>query len=191
MRCGFTLVEALVGASVFLLAISMIYTFFLGATNSTGKSVEASDALRSVLIATEALRHDAGRLVFQRRTDLVLTNQNRGLSTLVPEAFGTDLWNNQTSPVTYSLEPVEGASEVFRLIRKDSAGSHALGGCLLKDLLITYVAPKDISKLQAYLQVTMIGLGSTSAKATYTGSALLPLNQIVQPQPYVLPEAAP
>jgi hypothetical protein len=185
---GLTFVEVLIGTTVFFMVLALVFTFFLSGTDSSGRSVEASDALRSVLLATEFLRHDAARLVFQRSDDLKILNGGRGIGMLVVEEMGPDLWSSGTVSISYSLAPVAGAREVYQLVRQEKGPPRPISGCLLKDLLIQYVPVGQVSALQAYLEVTMIGLGSTSARATYTGCSLLPLNPVVAPAPYPYPD---
>ena len=48
--------------------------------------------------------------------------------------------------------PVRGAGGVFRLVRDDGRGARPVAGCLLKDLLVRYVAPGEVSPLRAYLE---------------------------------------
>ena len=184
-RGGVTLVEVLVGALVFFALLSILYAFWSGAAGGTARAVEASDALRSTLLATEVLRHDASRLFFQKQEDLVIRPDGRGLSMLIPEPT-SDLWNVPETPVTYTLAPVHPGSSVHRLVRSDAHGARPVAGCLLRDLLVRWVPPGEVSAHAGYLEVTMIGLGCENPHLCYTGSALLPLERVKKPRPYLL-----
>jgi len=189
-RRAVTLVEVLVASAVFLVLAAAAYPFLTGAAGGTARAVEASDALRSTLIATELLRHDAARLFFQHRDDLVIMNDGRALSMLIP-APTADLWTLPVQPVTYTLAAVPAADRVYRLLRDDGAGPRPVAGCLLRDLLVRYVAPGEISAQRAYLEVTLIGLGSERPRTSYSASALLPLDRTRLPRAYPLPAVLP
>jgi len=189
-RAGFTVVEVLVGLSIFVLVLSILFSLTREAQVGTNLSVDASDALRSVFLATETMRRDVSRLVFQTRDDLSIFNQGRGLSFLVADTLGDDLWNSPATAVTYMIRPASSQSDVFQLVCQDKSGTRTVAGCYLKDLMVVFRPKGQISPLQAYLEISMIGVGSPGGKATYAGSSLIPLTPLVPPRFYLLPEEA-
>jgi hypothetical protein len=184
-------VELAVGTSIALLVMAMVYGFWAGASRSTGRSVEHSDALRSVLIASEFIRHDVSQMLYQWPSrDMAIFAGQTALGLRVPGRLDpADFWskeNNVFDPVTYTLQLVPGSRNVFRLIRKDLGGPSPLRACLLGGLHFEKIGPGVVSQDQAYLQVTMVGVGSEKPSAFFTSSMLIPLTPMYPPVPYRL-----
>jgi hypothetical protein len=179
------MVELLLGGTIMVILLGLTQSVYQLTARSTVRSNDSSDALRSALLATEVIRQDLRRLVFQQDQDLVLPATGRGVSMIIPDRMGRDLWQNSTTPVTYSLEAVHDTAGPFRLIREDRRGRRPVLGCLLKNLNISYVPVGQLTPLQAYLEVTATGLGSTSSRASRTVTTLVPVNRIT------LPDSAP
>lgn len=174
--------EITIGAAIFVMLLILTWAFYSGGMKSNSKSVEHSDALRSVVIAFESIRRDLARALYQEPTrDLGIFNMGRGVSVRIPsEADPNNLWQALHSPVTYSLKEVPGSdpnNKSHQLVRKDDRDNseRILKGCYLRDLLVQYIPQGQISPLQAYLEVTMIGMGGPKSKAVYTSSMLIPM----------------
>lgn len=186
---AFTLVEIVVGLSIATLTLSMAYSLQLGATRSSTRSGEHAEALRSVMIAMESVRRDLEQMLYQcPQRDLVLIahpelGENRGVSLRVPDVRnGAGLWGALHVPVTYSLRHVEGPSQAYRLVRTETKTGRetVLKSCLLRDMVVHFVPLKTtrsqgLSPYRAYLEVTMVGLGSVTGAVTYTSSMMVPL----------------
>jgi hypothetical protein len=188
-RRGFTVAEVMVGAVVFMMIISMLYSFYLGAANSSGKTVEASDAMRSVLLASEFIRSDLSRLLLQKADDdLVIVESGRGLSFRIAQRVAGDPWTVFMQKVEYHLVPVPGSRVAKRLVRweGDPRTATAISGCLLEDIRFQSMPARDSNPTQLYLGIKMVGLGSTAAKCRYTGSIYVPVNLSMHPGPYIL-----
>jgi len=187
-----------VGISIFMMVMSIVYAFYVGAAKSTRGSVEYSDAIRSVMIASEAIRRDVSQMLFQRvGRDLAIFDDYRALSVRVPSSTlaevddGSDLWRAEHTPVTYTLEPVQNSkSNAKILIRKETENNREdrLRSCLLQDMFVQYFPPssaaESISPLQGYLDIAVIGLASKDSSVKYTTSLLIPLPYMSAPQPY-------
>lgn len=197
-RRGLTIIEVLIGASVFFLAMAMVWTFLVGGTQQTAKSSESSDAVRSVMIASEFIRYDVSRMrlvdpskdlaIFNPGTDLGV---GRGLSVRVPREMTQDFWYYTWDPVTYQLDPIMGTENMtprpYQLVRIDSNGRKPLAGCYLADMLVNVVDVGKVSEMQAYLEITLVGLGAPGSKQMYTQAQLLPLTLWAPPVKYEVP----
>lgn len=199
-RRGLTLVEVLIGASVFFLAMAMMWSFFVSASQQTGKTADSSDAVRSVMIASEFMRYDVARMrLVDPSKDLAIFNpggdigDGRGLSMRVPREMGADFWYYTWDPVTYELKYPLGIKvedynpRPLQLWRTDSTGSKPLANCWLADMLVRVVPVGEVSEMQAYLEITLVGLGSPGSKAMYTQAQLLPLTLWAPPTKYEVP----
>jgi len=130
---------------------------------------------------------DVSRMRFQDlRRDLAILDGGRTLSLAIPRPLTPDFWSCLHDPVVFALTPVPGAKDAYTLTRQENGKGRTIGGCLLKSLYFRIIPPGEISALQAYLEVTMVGLGAVGSKTTYTGSVLVPLTLMVVPQPYPL-----
>lgn len=186
---GFTLVEIVVGLAILALLLSMAYAFHLGAARNTALTGEHTVALRSVMVALESLRRDLEQMSYQcPQRDLVLLSHpelgdGRGVSLRVPDAPGADdPWRETYVPVTYQLRRVAGSKAAYHLVRTMAASGRetVLANCLLRDMLVHFLPPGSagspgLSPYQAYLEITMVGLGSVDGTATYTASIMVPL----------------
>jgi hypothetical protein len=186
-RRALTLTEVLIGAAVFFLALAMVWSFFVGAGTQTGRSVESSDSVRSVLIATEFMRYDVARMrLVTSQQDLAIFDDGRGLSVRVPREITGDFWNYTWDPVTYRLQRIPGTLGAA-LIRTDSKGSQKLANCLLRDMLVRIVAVGEVNPMQAYLEITLVGMGQPNGKEMYTNACLIPLTLWSPPEKYEVP----
>jgi prepilin-type N-terminal cleavage/methylation domain-containing protein len=184
VRRGFTLAETIVAAAIFTLIVAIVASLYAGATRGANLSVEASDALRSTLIAAEYIRRDVGEMLFQLPDrDLVISPDRHALTIRVPGSLPEDFWKADFEGLIYRLERMPGTTGTFRLVRQFRKQSEAIAGCLLQDVTFTHVRPGGLSPLQAYLQVTLVGLGSADRPTTYTYSMFLPLTKLKAPQP--------
>lgn len=197
-RRGLTIVEVLIAASVFFLAIAMVWSFFVSGSQQSAKSAESSDAVRSVMIASEFIRYDVSRMrlvdpskdlaIFNPGTDLGV---GRGLSVRVPRDMTADYWYYTWDPVTYQLDPIMGTENMtprpYQLVRIDSNGRKPLAGCYLADMLVNVVDVGKVSEMQAYLEITLVGLGAPGSKQMYTQAQLLPLTLWAPPVKYEVP----
>jgi hypothetical protein len=186
-RRALTLVEVLIGAAVLFLALAMIWSFFASAGTQTGRSVGSSDAVRSVLIATEFIRYDVARMRLVKATeDLAIFDDGRALSVRVPRDITADFWNYTWDPVTYRLQAVPG-TEAKVLVRQDSKSKTQLANCYLADMLVRTVDVGEASRLQSYLEVSLVGVGGPSSKEMYTSVCLIPLTVWAPPVKYEVP----
>lgn len=198
------MVEICVSLAVLVLAAALVHALYISAARGTSMSVEASDALRSVLTASEFLRTDLGEMTLQKLSDLVIAKEGRELAFSVPKRLETDLYMCDWTVVKYELERLPGATGVHRLVRSVGDQPTPLASCLLKDLRVRYVPPKGVpvpaepiyaqegmSPFQAYLEITLVGLGSAAARQSYTASLMHPLTFARPPAPYKLLVAEP
>lgn len=189
MNRGFTLVEGLVSLAVMVLAAALVHGLYLSAAQGTSMSIEASDALRSVLIASEHLRTDLGGMTFQKLSDLKLPDDGRELGFSVPKRLEPDLYKCDWQAIRYRLE----GNRRVRHVDDDKA---PLASVSLKEFRARYVPPKGakvpaepiyaqagVSPFQGYLEITLVGL---AGKQTYTASLLHPLTPARTPTPYRL-----
>lgn len=195
---GFTIVEVSIGGVLFVMILGLIWSFFVSGSQQSGRSAESSDAVRSVMIASEFIRYDVARMrlvdpakdlaIFNPGTDL---GAGRGLSIRVPREMTNDFWFYTWDPVTYQLDPIMGTETMvprpYQLVRIDSNGRKPLANCYLADMLVNVVDVGTVSEMQAYLEITLVGLGSPGSKAMYTQSQLLPLTLWAPPTKYEVP----
>ena len=186
---GFTIVELVLGLSLTALVLSMAYSFQVGATRETKLTGEHAEALRSVLVAMESMRRDLEQMLYQcPQRDLALLphpelGPGRAISLRVPDpGEATDPWKALHVPVLYELRRVAGSPHAHHLVRKEAESGRetVLRSCLLRDMLAHFIplkaqASQGLSRYQAYLEITMIGLGSPEGTATYTASMMVPL----------------
>lgn len=185
MRRGITLVEMAIAFGIVTLLVGLVYGFYAGASASTGKSVDHSDAIRSTLVVSEFVRHDLSQMLYNFPSrDLALQADGTGLSLRIPLALnGNDMWNNRFEPVTYKLQPEAGAPGSFEVERADVTGSKRVRNCRLAGLHVVKIPPGGLGRID-FLQVTMVGLGASRGKATYTASVVMPLIPRYPPVPY-------
>jgi hypothetical protein len=117
--------------------------------------------------------------------DLAITDGGSGLHVRVPKApSSTDPWNAEHVPVSYRLEPTPGFQGAQRLLRKNgrTGEERPLRGCLLKRVQFALVPLRTsgtggggLSDLQAYLEITLVGMGSENGTVVHTASMLYPL----------------
>lgn len=195
---AFTLVEVLIGVGLLVLVMGLVWAFFFGGAQQTKGSQESSDAVQSVMIASEWIRSDVARMrlvdpskdlaIFNPGTDLGV---GRGLSLRVPRELTPDFWYYTWDPVTYQLDPIMGTENMvprpYQLVRIDDKGRKALANCYLADMLVNVVDVGAVSEMQAYLEITLVGLGAPGSKAMYTQSQLLPLTLWAPPIKYEVP----
>ena len=186
-RRAFTILEMLVCTVVFGAVSGLVYQLYLAAANSTGKSVEASDAMRSTLIAAEFIRSDVSRLLLEKpRDDLAVLDGGAGFSIRIAEKIEGDPWTLKKTVITYKLERISPRSVARRLLRIENQNPPcALNGCLLEDMLVRVIPGGQVTPLSAYLEVTLVGLGNATPKTRYTASILMPLNPAINPAPYL------
>lgn len=197
-RKAFTIVEIMISVAIFAMVIILVYAFYVGGATSTSKSVDHSDAIRSAVIACEAIRRDLARALYQEPTrDLGIFNNGRGVSVRIPSEplDENNLWQALHSPVTYTLKDIPGSKGAKYLIRKDDkeggGSERQLKGCYLRDILVQYIPQGKISPLQAYLEVTMIGMGNPKNDVTYTTSMLIPMPLMLPTGQYSLALSPP
>ena len=176
MRAGTSLIEASIAVVLAAMVLNGVTVIASGANGSTARSGSESDALRSVVLATESLQRDIAGMAYQiPDRDLAIFDGGHGVSFRIPSAADSrDLWNISYVPVSYALNPVPGSSAKF-LIRTDSKGARALPGCYLRDLHVVFTPQGVMSPVQAYLNVIVIGLDSPAGKTALTSSFLVPL----------------
>lgn len=186
---AFTLLECLLGVPVLLLFLGMAWSFHAGASRDTARTSDNAAAFQSTLVGMEHLRRDLEKMLYQSpRRDLALLphpdlGEGRGIGLRVPDLpAGATPWTAEHATVSYSLRKVAGASHAYRLVRRDEKhGTEAeIRGCLLRDM-VAHLVPcgsaggNGLSAYQAYLDVTMIGVGSERGLVTHTASMLVAL----------------
>jgi prepilin-type N-terminal cleavage/methylation domain-containing protein len=176
---GYTLVEVLVAVGIFSLVIAALYSLWHVAGAGAQKALASADGVRSCMLATESIRQDLARKIYQDRAkDLTITPDGRGLMIRVaaPLEKQSDFWTEEGDPIGYYLEPLSGSSTTYRLMRQDSTGARPVQGCFLKDLQFRQIYPRGSSVASAFLQVTAIAPGSGPDQEGYALSLLCPLS---------------
>lgn len=191
-RAAFTIVEVLIGLALFALVLILVWNFFIGGTQQTQKGADSSDAVRSVMIASEFIRYDVARMrLVDPSKDLAIFKDGRALSVRVPREMTPDFWYYTWDPVTYELAPPIDSNESpprYQLLyRTDKDGKKPLANCYLKDMLVKIVPIKEVSAMQAYLEVTLVGIGNPTSTTMYTQAQLLPLTLWAPPTKYEVP----
>ena len=182
MRRAFTLAETVVAAALCAMLVSIVVTLYLGAARGTHATLEATDALRSALIASEAIRRDVGEMLFQLPArDLVIGPDHKSLAIRVAGSLPEDYYKADYVGLLFRLQPITGSSQ-YHLLRDHEGKSEPVAGCLLSDLQFQFIAAEEPSPLRAFLQVTLVGSGSGGA-TTYTYSMFLPLSRMRPPEP--------
>jgi prepilin-type N-terminal cleavage/methylation domain-containing protein len=191
-RRGYTIVEVMVGLMIMALLMVMIMTFFSSGTSQSTKGADSSDAVRSVMIASEFMRYDIARMrLVDPSKDLAIFKDGRALSVRVPREMTPDFWYYTWDPVTYELAPPVDSNEnpprYQMLYRTDEHGRKPLANCYLKDMLVKIVPIKEVSAMQAYLEITLVGIGNPTSSTMYTQAQLLPLTLWAPPTKYEVP----
>ena len=195
-RHALTIVEILIGLSLLVLLFSIVWTFFGSANQQTARSSESSDAVRSVMMASEFIRYDVARMrLVDPSKDLAIFNpgagMGRALSVRVPQDMTPDFWFYTWNPVTYEMAPSldnqDNPPRYYLLYRTDEKGKKPLANCYLKDMLVRVVPMGEVSAMQAYLEITLVGLGGPNSNTMYTQAQLLPLTLWAPPTKYEVP----
>jgi type II secretory pathway pseudopilin PulG len=183
-RSGLTLVEipiVLVLTGILIAAVGGVCSYV---SRQSARISAESEAFRSVLIATEAIRNDATRSTFRNLdADVRLQPDRRGVSMRV-HRMGREIWRLELETVSYYLEPVPGSLDVYYLVRHDASGPHRLAGCLLRDMMMQVLGGSAEGSAQAYLEVTLIGAGQECTSGHYTSVILVPLAELILPEHY-------
>lgn len=175
-RGGVTLVEATFALALASLAVGTMVCLADAGSRGTTKTVESVDALRSGLLAVEALRRDTGRMVVQQNGDLAILDGGTGFSFLVPEqSSSTDPWSFKTVAITWTLVPA-GKKGAYQLVRRGPAGSAPVRGSWLTDLSVRYCAPGALGSVRPYLSISLTATGSPEARSRRTLSFIVPLD---------------
>ena len=194
IRCtrGFTVIEISIALLLAALLIGLLVSLHSGASASTSQSIEYSDALQSVLIASEHLRSDLARLMLEKPSeDLGFLDDYTVLCFRASRRVPDDPWTLLKDPIIYRLQPIPGSKMANWLIKEDSGKDpERIPGCLLAEMRFRVVAPEDARTTTPFLEVLLVGLGSTTGGPRYTVSLLIPLNLVHRPDPHAEPEAS-
>jgi hypothetical protein len=160
-----------------------------GGRRAVDRASASAEALRSTLIATEFLRYDLGRaLLGDLETDISAMEDGRRLEVTIAGPTGADLNEFKPVRIAYFLQPVPGSAGAHRLVRQDGAGVRFVESCVLQDFRARIIPKGDVSALQAYLELTLVGTEGPQVRSRYISSALIPLRVPVEPQAYELIE---
>jgi type II secretory pathway pseudopilin PulG len=185
---AFTVAEAIVATAIFSMLVAIALSLYAGGASGSARSMEASDALRSTLVAAEAIRRDVGEMLYQiRDRDVVISPDHRSLTIRVPASLPDDFWNADFEGIVLRLERVEGTSNTFQLVRHSRTGAQVISGCLLEDVQFEFIPAGGLSTLQAFLEVTLVGLSSEKTATRYTYSMFLPITRLKAPEPIKIP----
>jgi type II secretory pathway pseudopilin PulG len=190
-REGLTLIEVLVGLGVMVLVAGLVWSLHSGATFSTARVTEHSDAVRSVLIASERLRADVGRVMLQDLDqDVAVLDDGRGISFLVSARVEGDPWTLDKHVVTYRLKKVPGSPVAHWLVREAGNGAaEPVPACLLEDMQVRVVQDGEQGEERMWIELTLVGVGQPKPSTRYVGSLLVPLAMVETPGGYEVPGA--
>ena len=145
---AFTLIELTVSMALMGLVLAILGGLQLMATAGTARVLRGADSAQSVLTAVELMSGDLRRLVYQVPGDVAVLNQGRGLSFLIPRPLGDDLWNTETTSVTYRLERHGHRRGHGVLVRIVDGVRSRVAGCLLSDM--------EVAVKEDRLQITLV-----------------------------------
>jgi hypothetical protein len=189
-RSGLTFTELMVAAVLMALLLSQVHSIFVGTTRAQEATLNATDALRSVLLVAEFLRYDVGRIYCQKEEDEPKVSDNgQRLDLVVAAPPGPDMNHPGNETVSYWVEKVRGSSKALRVMRRDAKGTRQLDACYLEDFQIRDVPPGDLSTRQRYLEVTVQGTDGPQCKQHYVTSIVIPVRIAFEPLPYELVKA--
>jgi type II secretory pathway pseudopilin PulG len=186
---GITIAEVVVASGIMAAVLALVMTVHVAARKQADLAMEVNEASRSVLLAVEAIRQDVGRLAFiEPEKDLTITEGGSVLTLQVPKPSRTEYWRVEYTSIQYSLERLPGPGEAYTLYRDDGGKSSLIGGCTLRSLRFRYVPPGELSAVQCYLEVSLVGMGSAKGQRIYVTSAVIPLPLQRLPEPFPVPE---
>lgn len=175
-RKGLTLLETTVALALASMAVSGLVRVTDAGLRGTVRTVDSADAVRSGLLAVEALRADATRMVVQQAGDLAIPTDGRGISMLVPaSAPGNDPWAFAAVPVTFSLAPVATPGKAFELVRSGPDGVRHIRGCWLASLVVRRRPAGTLSPTRAFLEFCVSAVGSPAGGKACTMTFVVPL----------------
>jgi hypothetical protein len=185
---GFTVVEVVVTVLLVASVLMAILALVRGAGQGSEHAGATTDAVQSVLIASECLRQDLARMLFVAPArDLALADGARSIGFRVPDGLGTDPWTLDYHPVHYETRPVQRQSDLFQLFRTESGRTLPVPTCYFKQVQFGYRPP--VGRVTAFLEVNLVGCDA-HGRGDYAASILLPLRFTVPPQPVELKGAS-
>ena len=180
-RAGFTLAEISIGAGLMMLVCSLASGFLAGASRAAASIHGQADALASMVLGADALRHDAARLVYREATDLCIGPDGRSLSLLVVSGkLDSDLWSADGVAVGYRLVPAPGLPGAYLLERTEGGIARTVPGCVLSELTVRFTPCGVLSARTSYLDVTLRGVAGPGAEPA-ASRLLLPVQRIRVP----------
>lgn len=175
-RRGLFFAEVMIAAGLLAAAISaLLQVCGVGLASST-RTTDDTDAVRSALIAIEAIKNDTGRMVVQEDEDLVVAPDGRGFRLLVPaRAAESDPWGFDGVGVQWSLQPVPNTTErLYQLVRTAGGVARALPGCWLRDLKVRELETGTLGR-GTFLDITVSAVGAPGSAHAVSLSFLAPL----------------
>lgn len=175
-RSGMFFAEVMIAASLLAAAVSaLLQVCGVGLAGST-RTTDNADAVRSALIAIEAIKSDTGRMVVQEDEDLSVAPDGRGFKLLVPARVAEkDPWGFDAVAVRWSLEPVPNTTErLYHLVRTAGGVARALPGCTLRDLKVRELESGTLGS-GSFLDITVTAVGGPNSPTAVTLSFLAPL----------------
>lgn len=191
-RRGLTVVELAVSLLVAAILITLVYTVWSGATRTSRVTGAHMGAMRSVLLASHALRTDLARMMFtplssgdqMAQGNLRIDSDGYQLQFHVPRDVDLSTWDMALIPVSFHLRPGPGATGAYQLIRKDPDGERPIIGCLLGGIHFRFLPRGTASPHRAFLQVTIEGIDQAKPKARFPASLLIPVSVALPPAAY-------
>lgn len=177
-RSGLFLAEILVAAGLLTAAVSAMMSVASAGIGGTQRTVDNSDAVRSAMLALEAIRADTRSMVVQEARDVAILGGGKGLRVLVPaRTVDGDPWSFDGQVVKWELAPVNGSPGVYALMRTAGGEQRALPGCWLRDLRVKLLAPGTLGTGR-YLDVSVTAVGAPGAADAVTLSFLAPVRAV-------------
>lgn len=184
---AFSMVEMVISLSIFSTFTLIVWQFQSASSQQSERVYGMSDAMRSVMLATEFVRYDLGRaLVHDEASAIVVDEDGQHLSLTISDEPDKDFAKFRPVRIEYQLEPVPGKPELKRLYRRSPTGRHAVKECFLTRFSCRYIDMGEISPHQAYLELELIGTSSSNPGETFVSSQLIPVAIPIAPVPYVL-----
>ena len=174
-RRGTSVVEVLIALAIAAGLAALVSSLLSMGNRMLRTGNDNADGVQSVLLAYELLHRDAARMMFQQPADLAIAPDGRSLAMLIARESSSDLWSLDGEAVSYRLEPLPGPRPAFQLVRRDSAGSRPVRGCVLADLHFRFAPRGELSAQRSFIEVVLVGQSASTRESGYTLRLVLPV----------------
>ena len=172
-RKGFTIAEISIYAGLAIVALSILVVLQRDARRSAARTESAVDAMRSAVLATEALRADLRRMVYQQPADVRIGAGGRRVTLLCAAPLTEDLWRYHADPVSFEL--VAGSTPgTFQLVRRGGGRADRVPGVTLASFSVRRIAGGSADP-RVYLEVVVVGAAADSPADVFTSTFTVPL----------------